>query len=470
MRVAGVGVAGWAIGLCLTISVPTAGQQPARGGGGPSAKPTQPAGAGPGAAGASTDSKQEAQRAFYAGLKLLKKEQYEAALAEFTKSLNIFPTKTAKRNAAICLRKLGRHDEALEMLEALVRDFPDLSGPDRAAVDTAIKELSALVGNVDVRVNESGAAVSIDGRERGTTPLGSPARVTAGSHRVQVRKDGFAPWEAQVDVAAQATVPLQVKLVALAPEPEAKPEPKPTQPVEPSDDDGGDGVRSRLRLQVAGGISVAPGIGGEASDGCSGECTGSTVIPVTVFVRGGHQWPSGIGVSLDVGYLRFGQELRGRSMQLHEVAPAARVDSGVGSDDVVIQGPRVGVSAGYRSKGRWNWEARLGAGAFIGTSRDHRDGVFSSGALSYQATFVENSSANYLIISPEVRFGRRLGAHLDISLGVEALILLPISQPMWRDRNPVPTPSIGSAQFGSGSIAGKIIVLPLPTLAVGYSF
>ena len=55
----------------------------------------------------------------------------------------------------------------------------------------------------------------IDGRARGVLPLAAPLRVSAGSHGVRVYKEGFAAFEARIDVAGQATVAVDVHLDAL---------------------------------------------------------------------------------------------------------------------------------------------------------------------------------------------------------------------------------------------------------------
>src|SRR5262249_61073249 len=104
--------------------------------------------------------------------------------AEFLLSRELFPTRGNTQNAAVCLRQLGRYEEALSMLEALLTTFPNLRPDDRAAADEEIKALRARVGTIAVRASETGAQVQIDERARGPSPLAAAARGSAGSHRV----------------------------------------------------------------------------------------------------------------------------------------------------------------------------------------------------------------------------------------------------------------------------------------------
>jgi hypothetical protein len=180
--------------------------------------PAAPAGASPPSTASPDAAKAEAFRRFQAGLDHFDRQEWSAALAEFLKSRELYRTRAATKNAAICLRKEGRFDEALEMYEELLRDFPDLPQQDRDFAGREIQQLQGSIGAVDVRGAEPGATVVIDGRERGTAPVAGPLRVSAGSHVVRVFKEGFVPFESRVDVAGQQSVVVQVRLDALGQE------------------------------------------------------------------------------------------------------------------------------------------------------------------------------------------------------------------------------------------------------------
>lgn len=161
------------------------------------------------------DAKEEARSHFDLGLLHFDHGEWSAALAEFLRARELYPTRSATKNAALCLHKEKRFDEALDMFEALERDYPDLSPSDRALADREIAELQPSVGALAIEGAEPGASVSVDGRTRGTFPLAAPLRLSVGPHVVRVFKDGFVPFEQRLDVASGAPSTLQAHLLPL---------------------------------------------------------------------------------------------------------------------------------------------------------------------------------------------------------------------------------------------------------------
>lgn len=156
-----------------------------------------------------------ARTRFMRGIQLFESGELDAALAEFRASTELFATRVATRNVAVCLRQLGRYDEALEILESIPARFPDMPRPWRLMVARDIEEVAERVGTVRLAVNELGATVIVSGRVRGRTPL-EAIRVTSGSHPVVVAKEGFEPFEGRVEVAGGRVEPLEVELEPLA--------------------------------------------------------------------------------------------------------------------------------------------------------------------------------------------------------------------------------------------------------------
>lgn len=196
-----------ALGLVVPaalVRIPTAFAQPA---------PGDPAQAQP--APDDDAKKADAKARFEKGLTLFEQRAWDAALAEFLESRRAFNNRSATKNAALCLRNLQRYDEAVDMFESLVRDFPDLAEADKELAKRSIAELASLVGAVTVTVSEAAATVVVDGRSVGTSPLAGPIRVSAGTRNVRVYKEGFAPFEARVVVAGNGATSVQAKLVAL---------------------------------------------------------------------------------------------------------------------------------------------------------------------------------------------------------------------------------------------------------------
>ncbi|MBK7401299.1 MAG: PEGA domain-containing protein [Myxococcales bacterium] len=161
--------------------------------------------------------KEEAKEHFVKGLQLFQEEAWDAALAEFTVSMSLYPTRNAMKNAAVCLRQLGRFDEALTMYENLLKQFAGQIPPqDLETVNKAVTDLRGLTGTIEIESNVTGATVVIDGKERGKTPLAAPVIVSAGTRIVRVSKEGYVPFEAKPIIAGKGALKLQANLEALA--------------------------------------------------------------------------------------------------------------------------------------------------------------------------------------------------------------------------------------------------------------
>jgi MYXO-CTERM domain-containing protein len=177
------------------------------------AQPTEPAAA---AANEGKElAKEEAKKRFERGLALVNERAWDAALAEFSESVRLYPTRGARQNSAFCLRELGRQDEALTEYEALLRDYPDMDQKKKLEAQEAISALRTLVGSIEIDAAEPGAMIVIDGRQRGTYPTTAPLRVPSGSHVVRVFKQGFVPFETRVEVASRQAQRVEAKLLAL---------------------------------------------------------------------------------------------------------------------------------------------------------------------------------------------------------------------------------------------------------------
>jgi hypothetical protein len=163
---------------------------------------------------ATEDAKERARQHFEIGLEHFTRGEWEAALAEFLKSREIFPTRSNTQNAAVALSRLGRNDEALDMFEALLSEFKNIPDRDLDDVQREIRKLQNLVGNIEIRGAPAGATVMVDGRLRAKTPTRA-VRVMTGSHVVKVYKPGTTPFERRVEVAAGETEVVSVSLAAL---------------------------------------------------------------------------------------------------------------------------------------------------------------------------------------------------------------------------------------------------------------
>ncbi|MFO0676391.1 MAG: PEGA domain-containing protein [Polyangiaceae bacterium] len=160
--------------------------------------------------------KADAKQRFEKAMGLFEQEIWDGALAEFLQSRASYATRGNTQNAAVCLKKLKRFDEAIDMYDSVVKEFASkLSADERTQIERELTELRGLVGLLDVRSSEAGASVTVDGRERGSTPLSAGIRLNVGSHAIRVYKEGFVPFEKRLDVAGGKTLRVDAKLEAL---------------------------------------------------------------------------------------------------------------------------------------------------------------------------------------------------------------------------------------------------------------
>ena len=183
-----------------------------------SAQAAAPAEGGPAPAPASAEAakRDEALSHFDLGLSHFDRAEWSAALAEFLQARDLYPTRAATKNAALCMRHEKRFDEALDMFEALDPRLPrSLRGGSRPRRGRD-RRAETIVGTLGVTGAEPGASIVIDGKARGAFPLAAPLRVSVGSHVVRVFKEGFQPFERRIDIASGRTASIAAILAPLA--------------------------------------------------------------------------------------------------------------------------------------------------------------------------------------------------------------------------------------------------------------
>lgn len=162
----------------------------------------------------------EARQHFERGYQLAKdRRSLDAALAEFLASRDLHPMRTSTCNAAVILDLLGRYAEALELYSATLREFsfPADGGSGafcdrRPGIEQRIAALRALTGEIEIQCGDPGASVSVDGEQRGMTPLPDAFRVNAGTHTVRLAKEGFATEELTISIAGGARKTVKLTL------------------------------------------------------------------------------------------------------------------------------------------------------------------------------------------------------------------------------------------------------------------
>lgn len=541
----------------------------------------------------SAQTKEEAKARFERGMSFFDRKVWDAALAEFLASRAAYPTRSNTQNAAICLRNLNRNDEALDLFEALLKDFPNLTAAERGAVEKEIKELESLLGTVDVRAPQDGAQISIDGRDRGTTPS-PPIRVSAGSHVVKVYKEGFAPVEKRVEVASKQNVVFEARFESLSQsgrlsvtESEGKAAEVVvdnivvgktpwqglvavgdhvvflrgegnlgTQPasaavrinqvtpivlalealecplrVEPTPGgatvaiDGvvvGSGVwdgrlrKGRHKVEVAQAgfvpqersVDLLPGkpervavglerdpssplwraqrgprifvelapsfplalvLGGEVAD------SGSASFPIGVNGRAhaGYELPSGLGFGIDAGYLYLTRVVNDRAETLRPVGKAEA--RGTARDQTSLKGLLLGGSVHIRQgSDKMPLTLRVGVGALLANATDRRTAEMPDGpggpTVNVAAT---KSSADlvFLYVAPEARLGYRITSNIEVSAGVDVMLMVGLGKAAWDLSQAVVLGRQGLATYAEErSMFGSTLLLVNPGVGARFEF
>ncbi len=159
---------------------------------------------------------EEAKAMFRRGVALLEAGDTERALEAFLRSRELVPSAKNTVNAAICLERLGRFDEALEMYEEVLARFAaKLDVEDRKSLAPVMAALRTKIGYLDLSSNVDGLVV-VDGRSRGRLPLTTSLRLLPGTRRVRVVKDGYKTFEQTLSVVAGQTGALDAELQPLA--------------------------------------------------------------------------------------------------------------------------------------------------------------------------------------------------------------------------------------------------------------
>jgi tetratricopeptide (TPR) repeat protein len=105
---------------------------------------------------AQTEAIERAKDLFKKGVTLYQEGDIEKALAVFLESRAAYRSSKNTINAALCLDRLGRYDEALEMYEQVMVFWAELDETERAALDRSIATLKEKVVTVDVTSNVDG--------------------------------------------------------------------------------------------------------------------------------------------------------------------------------------------------------------------------------------------------------------------------------------------------------------------------
>lgn len=154
-----------------------------------------------------------AQMRFQYGLRLARSENWHAALVEFDASIAALPNRSALYNRALCLRHLYRYPEAIEAFQHYLEFVgADIEAAQRAEIDSLISTMGEMLTSISVEVSQPGAAIFVDDREVGASPLDGPLLLLAGRHEVRVALPGFVTIRRDVQVVTGREMSLDLTL------------------------------------------------------------------------------------------------------------------------------------------------------------------------------------------------------------------------------------------------------------------
>jgi len=189
----------------------------------------------------------KALQLFNEGKKLFRDGKYGQAEASFEAAWAIaLQSKGIAANLGETEMHLGKPREAAEHLTISLRLAPP-NDPQRPRTAANLATVKAKIGTLVVTANVEGAEVFVDGKKMGDTPLADPIFVDPGKIKLRVRREGYAPQEKELDVAAGQELPLAIQLALPAPPPTVSASATATAPLPP---------RSKGPAVVLGGVGL----------------------------------------------------------------------------------------------------------------------------------------------------------------------------------------------------------------------
>ena len=147
---------------------------------------------------------------------LFAKNDYSGALAEYQQAYKLSHEPALLKQIALCQKGLQQLADARDSLRRYVAESRTFPIGDPAQAQQLIAELSAQLADVTLEIQPGGAAVTIDGKAAGTSPLARALALSPGKHVVEVSAAGYTAQKQELN--ASGGTALHVKL-ALAPAP-----------------------------------------------------------------------------------------------------------------------------------------------------------------------------------------------------------------------------------------------------------
>lgn len=403
----------------------------------------------------------QALQSFKRGTLLFEQGQYEAALHAFESSLALYPTRSAMKNQALCLERLGRPSDALDVLETLPVRFPNFSPEERQAYDAKLAELSKRVGFIELRGVEVGFEIRIGERVRGTTPLAHALRVSPGVHHVELRKAGAAPIVNSLEVRAGQTRVLEAEATTSAPAAEPAQPPRPVTP--PADPSNGSPPRQRrFWLGVDASALLAAGA---ANAACDGGCEAGLAFGGRVMLAAGYPLGRTWNLIVQAGYLRLVQEVESRDVAA-QIRGAGDV-TGLLDERLTLSGVAVGVGLEHRLLPVLI--LRAGVGALMLGAHARREADLSLDAAPERVEQTQRVRGDFVYGSLGALVDHAFGDRLRVGVGVDVSLAHALRRPNWNE-DELFVSSAGLGRFRSEALSHETLLLVSPGLLARYEF
>jgi hypothetical protein len=155
------------------------------------------------------------------GVARYERGDFQGALTLFDEAYSLFATPVIQFNRAQALRGLHREADAARALEHFLRDATTASPERRAEAEQDLREIQKVLGRLKIVCDTDGAEVIVDDRMVGTTPLGAPVWIKAGSHLVKIQKAGARSFVRSIEIAATKEHVVEATLGTVADKPTA---------------------------------------------------------------------------------------------------------------------------------------------------------------------------------------------------------------------------------------------------------
>lgn len=146
-----------------------------------------------------------ARERFKEGVAYFDKKDFAKARVAFLQAYALKKHPAVLLNLAQSELRSGHEADAAKHFSQYLREHKEATDAERQGADTGLTAAKALVAEVALEVDGTGAEVYVDGDLEGQAPLPGPVYLTPGPHRLEARKDGKSASSDLTATAGQTT-------------------------------------------------------------------------------------------------------------------------------------------------------------------------------------------------------------------------------------------------------------------------